>query len=198
GPVVPGRKARRGDVGPQAAFQDGSLAAGPPGPAQIDRARRAVRDKVAVPKDEAQALWRGAGGGHVAPGLAVGGGIVRRAEDALLKQGVRTAKDEVDVPGDLAALVILGAGPPGDEYPRAQEAVFLPFFFGQGSAEQGVLAAKQPHPAEYRPPAVHIGGDALAHPGAGAGVVLDGHVLHRQPFAAEKGGPAAESVGGPP
>src|SRR5699024_12152346 len=32
GPVVPGRKARRGDVGPQAALQDGSLAAGPPGP----------------------------------------------------------------------------------------------------------------------------------------------------------------------
>ena len=90
----------------KAAVQHGSLAGGPPGPAQIDRSGGAVGDEIAVPEHEAQPVGAARGCGDV----AVGKVVVYRAQDALLKQGIGPAKDEVDVPCDLTALVILRRG----------------------------------------------------------------------------------------
>ena len=122
--------------------------------------------------------------------------VVHRAQSALLKQRVRPAEDEIDVARDLAVLVILGGGAAGRKGAGAEEAVLFPLFFGQRGAEQGVLIAQQLHPAEDGPCAVHIGGHGLSHSAARPGVVLNGQILHGELFPAEKGGVAAEGVGG--
>lgn len=70
------------------------LPVGRQGPAQIDRSGGAVGDEIAVPEHEAQPVGTARRGGDV----AVGKVVVYRAQDALLKQGIGPAKDEVDVP----------------------------------------------------------------------------------------------------
>ena len=115
----------------------------------------------------------------------------------MLKQGVCPAKDKINVPGNLAGVVILRACPAGCQPARAQKAVLLPLFLRQRGAEQGILIAQQPHAAERRPGTVHIGRDGLPRLCAGACIVFNGHILHPQLFAAEKGGVAAEGVGRP-
>ena len=89
-------------MGSKAAVQYSGLAGGPPGPAQIDRSGGAVGDEIAVPEHEAQPVGAARGGGDV----AVGKVVVYRAQDALLKQGIGPAKDEVDVPRDLTVLFV--------------------------------------------------------------------------------------------
>ena len=74
--------------------------------------------------------------------------IVHRADGALLEQGVRTAKDKIDIPCDLAVPVILGSRAAGRKAARAQKAVLLPLFLRQRGAEQSILIAQQPHTAE--------------------------------------------------
>ena len=123
--------------------------------------------------------------------------VVHRAEGALLKQGIRPAKDEINVPRDLAFVVILGTGPAGCQPPGAEEAVFLPLFFRQRGAEEGILVAQQLHPAEHRPGAVHIGRHSLPHLCPGTRIVFNGQVFHSEIFAAEKRGVAAERMGRP-
>ena len=152
----------------------------------------ARRDEIAVPEHKAQPFRRARGRGDV----AVGQGIVHGAEGALFKQGVRSAEDKVDVPRDLAFAVILGAGAAGDQHAGAEEAVLLPLLFGQRRAEQGILIAQQLHAAKLRPRCIHIGGNGLPHSAAGARVVLDGQVFHRNALAAQKGRVAAEGMGG--
>ncbi len=170
------------------------LPVGRQGRPRYTRARRAVRDKIAVPEHKAQPLRRA--GRCRDP--AVGEAVVHRAQGALLKQGVCPAKDEINVSRDLTVVVILGAGPAGRKAARAEKAVLLPLLLRQRGAEQSILIAQQPHPVEHRPGAVHIGRDGLPGLCAGAGVVLDGQILHPQPLTAEKGGVAAEGMGGPP
>ena len=181
-------------MGSKAAVQHGSLAGGPPGPAQIDRSGGAVGDEIAVPEHEAQPVGTARRGGDV----AVGKVVVYCAQDALLKQGIGPAKDEVDVPRDLAALVILRRGAAGRKLAGAQKTVLLPFSLGQGRAEERVLVAQQPYPAEHGLFGIHIGGNGLPHGTARTGIVGNGQILHRYAAAAEKSGVAAEGVGGPP
>ena len=94
-------------------------------------------------------------------------------------------------------LVILGRGAAGRKAARAEEAVLLALFLRQRRTEQCILIAQQLHPAEDGPCAVHIGGHGLTHGTARPGVVLNGQILHGELFPAEKGGVAAEGVGGP-
>ena len=191
--VVPGGKALRRNVGSQTAVQHRRFALGAPRPPQIDAARRAVGDEIAVPENKSQPVGFPRGGRDI----AVGDVVVHRAEGALLKQGIRPAKDEINVPRDLAFVVILGTGPAGGQPPGAEEAVFLPLFFRQRGAEEGILVAQQLHPAEHRPGAVHIGRHSLPHLCPGARIVFNGQVFHREIFAAEKRGVAAERMGRP-
>lgn len=53
-------------------------------------------------------------------------------------------------------------------------------------------------PGGTRPFGIHIGGNGLPHGTARTGIVGNGQILHRYAAAAEKGGVAAEGVGGPP
>ena len=179
---------------PKAAVQHRRFAGRPPRSAQIHAARRAVRDKIAVPEHKAPPIRRAGRRGDPAVRKA----IVHRAQGAVLKQGVRPAKDKIDVPGDLAGVVILCACPAGCQPARAQKAVLLPLLLRQRGAKQGVLIAQQPHAAERRPGAVHIGCDGLSRLCARACIVFNGHILHPQLLPAEKGGVAAEGVGGTP
>ena len=129
--------------------------------------------------------------------IADGQVIVHRADGALLKQGVRTAKDKIDVPCDLAVPVILGSRAAGRKAARAQKAVLLPLLLRQRGAEQGVLIAQQPHIRKKRAGAVHVSRHSLTHLGPGTGIILDGQVFHPQTFSAEKRRVAAEGMGGP-
>ena len=123
--------------------------------------------------------------------------IVHGAEGALLKQGVRTAKDKIDIARNFAVPVILGSRAAGRKKARAKEAVLLALFFRQRGAEQGVLIAQQPHILKDGVAAVHISCHGLPHFGAGTGIILDGQIFYPQPFSAEKRGIAAEGMGGP-
>ena len=124
--------------------------------------------------------------------------IVHRADGALLKQGVRTAKDKINVPCDLAVPVILGSRAAGRKAARAQKAVLLPLLLRQRGAEQGVLIAQQPHICKKRAGAVHVSRHSLTHLGPGTGIILDGQIFHPQTFSAEKSRVAAEGMGGAP
>ena len=123
--------------------------------------------------------------------------IVHRADGALLKQGVRTAKDKIDVPCDLAVPVILGSRAAGRKAARAQKAVLLPLLLRQRGAEQGVLIAQQPHIRKKRAGTVHVSRHSLTHLGPGTGIILDGQIFHPQTFSAEKSRVAAEGMDGP-
>ena len=123
--------------------------------------------------------------------------IVYRADGALLKQGIRTAKDKIDVPCDLAVPVILGSRAAGRKAARAKEAILLPLLLRQRGAEQRILIAQQPHILKEGVRAVHISRHGLPHLCPGAGIVFNGQVPHPQFYPPEKRGIAAEGVGRP-
>lgn len=62
----------------------------------------------------------------------------------------------------------------GAQLAGAKKAVLLPFSLGQGRAEERVLVAQQPYPAEHGLFRIHIGGNGLPHGTARTGIVGNG------------------------
>ena len=93
GAVIPCDKTFRRDVGAETAVQHRRLAFGTPRTPQIDTARRAVGDEIAVPEHKAKSVCPA----RRSCDIAVGDVVVHRADDAVFEQGVAAAKDEINV-----------------------------------------------------------------------------------------------------
>ena len=129
GAVIPCDKTFRCDVGAETAVQHRRLALGTPRTPQIDTARRAVGDEIAVPEHEAQPVGFARRGGDI----AVGDVIVHGAEGAVLEQRVSAAEDEIDVPRDLAFGIVLGRRAAGRKALGPRKPSFSRSFSGSGA-----------------------------------------------------------------
>ncbi len=94
----------------------------------------------------------------------------------MVKPGGSTAKDKVNIPCNQAIPVHLTLGCAGRKLLRADKAVLLQLFQGQGSGKQGVLMSQQGAVFCLKMIPIHIQGNGLTGFFTGSCIIFDGQV----------------------